>query len=163
MSFMDKLKFWKKEEDKFAELDAQLGTLQTTSTTIPGTEPQPMGLESSNYADMDEIMRSRNIGIEPDSQETGGTGFTGFSGEHPGEKRRPSSPMAQQSYEIVQPQSAQQNQGMQQQQLELISAKLDTIRVSLESVNHRLVALERAMQVQDYEETETPRRRRGVW
>lgn len=161
MSFMDKLKFWKKEEDKFAELDAQLGTLQSTSGKAAGIETQPTGLETSNYADMDEIMRSRNIAMETDTQENAGAGFTGFTTEHPAEQHRPSV-QAQQSYEVVQPQSAQSNQGMQQQQLELLSAKLDTIRVSLESINHRLVSLEHAMHVQDYEEIE-PRRRRGVW
>lgn len=162
---MDKLKFWKKEEDKFAELDAQLGTLQTTPGKMPGIEMPPTGLESSNYADMDEIMRSREIGMDTDTQETGGTGFSGFGTEHPKEKRQ-SAYQPQSSYEIVQPQQTQsqtQSSGMQQQQLELISAKLDTIRVSLESVNHRLVALEHALQVQDYQEVETPRRRRGVW
>ncbi|MBI5072353.1 hypothetical protein HZA99_00895 [Candidatus Woesearchaeota archaeon] len=159
MSFMDKLKFWKKEEDKFAELDAQLGTLQTTPGKTPGTETQPTGLESSNYADMDEIMRSRNIAMETDTQESAGAGFTGFTSEHPAEQRRPSM-QAQQSYEVVQPQ--QGSSGNLQQQLELVSAKLDTIRVSLESINHRLVSLEHAMHVQDYEEIE-PRRRRGVW
>lgn len=164
MSFIDKLKFWKKEEDKFAELDAQLGTISSQGGTIPGTETAQTTLESSNYADMDEIMRARNIGMETDSQETAGAGFSGFGTEHPAEKKRPSFQSVQQPvYESMQPtQQASASSSMQQQQLELISAKLDTIRISLESMNHRLVTIERAMHVEDYQEAE-PRRRRGAW
>lgn len=171
MTFVDKLKFWKKEEDKFADLDRQLGTLQPQSgmEKTPAMDLQPpTGLETG-HADMDDVMRSRTTGME-ESQDDAGTGFSGFTLDHPAEKRRsPFEPQQQStsSYEQQQPFSQQQpfasQQPMQQQQVELLSAKLDTIRVSLESINHRLVALERALHVPEYEEEQTQRRRRGVW
>ena len=49
-----------------------------------------------------------------------------------------------------------------QPHLQLVAAKLDTIKVSLDNINYRLNALEQAMHVKE-EPEERPRRRRGVW
>ena len=161
MAFLDKLKFWKKEEDKFAELDKQLGTAPPTQATpSEGSDDfphHPFGGEPIGQPVDEPFMRSAETGLDfgTSKQETG---FQSFTAEHPGEKRSQYQPA--QVYEV----SSQPQQGQNtSQQLELVAAKLDTIRVSLESINHRLVAVERALHVQDYEETPAPRRRRGVW
>ncbi|MEK6867576.1 MAG: hypothetical protein AABX98_02020 [Nanoarchaeota archaeon] len=164
MAFLDKLKFWKKEEDKFAELDKQLGTVPSTQATpAQGTDDfphHPFGGEPIGQPVEDSLMHSSETGLDfgASKQESS---FQSFTAEHPGEKRSQYQPA--QVYE-VQPQSQQAQQAQNiLPQLELVAAKLDTIRVSLESINHRLVAVERALHVQDYEETTAPRKRRGVW
>lgn len=154
MSFLDKFKFWKKEEDKFAELDKQLGTVPTA---VPGEDinpHHPFGGEAFGQPVEEPLMRSSDAGLDFGKQEAE---FQSFGMEHPGEKKT-MYPQGQ-VYE-VQPQPAQAQNV--QQQLELIAAKLDTIRVSLESINHRLVAVERVLHVPEYEEI-APRRRRGAW
>jgi hypothetical protein len=157
MAFLDKLKFWKKEEDKFAELDKQLGTAPTAQQGEDDFPHHPFGGEPIGQPVEDSLMRSSETGLDfgAAKQESG---FQSFTAEHPGEKRNQFQPV--QVYEMQS--QAPQAQNVQQQ-LELVAAKLDTIRVSLESINHRLVAVERALHVQDYEETPAPRRRRGVW
>ncbi len=161
MAFLDKLKFWKKEEDKFAELDKQLGTVPSTQATpADGADDfphHPFGGEPIGQPVEDSLLRSSETGLDfgAAKQESG---FQSFTAEHPQEKRSQYQPA--QVYEVQS--QAPQNQNVQQQ-LELVAAKLDTIRVSLESINHRLVAVERALHVQDYEEITAPRRRRGVW
>ena len=137
MGFLNKFKFWKKE-DTFADLDKQLGTVQTNQT--------------------DDVLRSHETGLDLGQQQE--AAFPSFSMEHPTEKRMPSFERPEQ-YESVQVPQQMQSQNVQQQ-LELVAAKLDTIRVSLESINHRLVAVERALHAEEYDEATAPRRR-GVW
>ena len=158
MAFLDKFKFWKKEEDKFAELDKQLGTVQPTQPQeTDDFAHHPFGGEPIGQPIDDQLMRPSETGLDFGKSESG---FQAFSAEHPAEKRSTYQPA--QVYEVQQ--QAPQTQQNVQQHLELVAAKLDTIRVSLESINHRLAAVERALHVQDYEETTpAPRRRRGVW
>ncbi len=157
MAFLDKLKFWKKGDDAFAELDKQLGTMpQTGLPESSGPTPFEYGLGPPTQ---DDLMRSSETGLDFGKQGTHTEGFSGFGLEHPADKQMPSYEQPRQVYEVA-PQAAAPQQVSQQ--LELVAAKLDTIRVSLESINHRLVAVERALHVQDEEEV-APRRRRGVW
>lgn len=172
MTFMDKLTFWKKKEDTFAALDKQLGALGPSPPgqmpATPGTEGEhPLGLETG-YGEPfgDELSRTGATGMEYEQQyeQPAEEGLAPFTMEHPGEERRKAD-VPQQYGQPLQPieQHGQINHNMQQQ-LELVTAKLDTIRVSLESINHRLAALERTLHVPEYEEEQpVPRRRRGVW
>ncbi len=162
MAFLDKLKFWKKGDDAFADLDKQLGTIPSTT---PGTlEPQGYGPLSHEQGFSppaeDDLLRSSETGLDFGKQNTHTEGFSGFGLEHPADKQMPSYEQPRQVYEVAPQAAAPQNVSAQ---LELVAAKLDTIRVSLESINHRLVAVERALHVQDYEEAPVPRKRRGVW
>lgn len=172
MAFFDKLKFWKKKEDTFAELDKQLGTLGAASPgqmpATPGTEgaemEHPLGLETG-YGEPfgDQLSRAGATGME--YEQPAESSFAPFSMEHPAEERRRPGEVPQQYGQPLQPigQAAPISQNMQHQ-FELVSAKLDTIRVSLESINHRLAALERTLHVPEYEEEQpAARRRRGVW
>ncbi len=154
MTFLDKFKFWKKEEDKFAELDKQLGTVPVAAHGEDINPHHPFGGETFGQPVEETLLQSSESGLDFGKQEAG---FQPFGMNHPGEKKT----MYQQGqvYE-VQPQSTQPQNV--QQQLELIAAKLDTIRVSLESINHRLVAVEHVLHVPEYEEV-PPRRRRGAW
>ncbi len=153
MSMFDKLKFWKKE-DSFGELNKQIETLKQEA---PQQAPEGFGTP-------DHLMQSMDTCIpyeHPDEQSSAGLGF----GLEPAEEKSAFQRQAP-SYAHVEhapQQSSFQSQSSLQSQMEIIAAKLDTIRVSLESINHRLVAVERALHVQEYEEPIQPRRRRGVW
>lgn len=157
MAFLDKLKFWKKE-DSFAELDKQLGTMNPTDPQASFEAHQPPGFESQfgESAD-DHALRSASTGLEPSNE----SAFQSFGMQHPGEKRVSpfETPQRPQVFEVSQ--QPVQNQNLAQQ-LEVVSAKLDTIRIAIESINHRLVALERTMHTSEYEEP-VVRRKRGVW
>ncbi len=161
MAFLDKLKFWKKDDDAFADLDKQLGTMPQTPGTPESQGYGPLSHEQGfTPSSDDDLLRSSDTGLDFGKQGThGAEGLSGFGMEHPGEKQTPSYEQPRQVYEVAPQAAAPQNVS---QQLELVAAKLDTIRVSLESINHRLVAVERALHVQDEEEV-APRRRRGVW
>lgn len=163
MAFLDKLIFWKKK-DTIAELDKQLGALAPPGQMPPtqGIErEQPLGLETGYGVPFGEPLApstpSMDTGLEHDQQ--GERGFEPFGMEHPLEERRRLGTLQQYGQQPSQ-EAIPQNI---QQQLELVAAKLDTIRVSLESINHRLAAVERTLHVPAYEEQTAPRRRRGVW
>ena len=161
MAFLDKLKFWKKGDDAFADLDKQLGTMPQTPGTPESQGYGPLSHEQGfTPSSDDDLLRSSETGLDFGKQGHSAEGFSGFGMEHPGDKQMPSYEQPRQVYEVA-PQAAAPAQNVSQQ-LELVAAKLDTIRVSLESINHRLVAVERALHVQD-EEVVAPRRRRGVW
>jgi hypothetical protein len=150
MAIMDKLKFWKKH-DTFADLDKELGTLDQHPTPkddlgLPTLDP--MG-SSGLPKHADPVDMSFGM-TPPNSDDPFG---------------RPTVPKQR---SMQQTQSVQQTQPMQQDpqivtQLDLISAKIETIKVSLESINHRLLAVERGLHLKDYQDTSQPRRRRGVW
>jgi hypothetical protein len=145
---LDKLKFWKKK-DAFADLDKELGTLDTGPKDDLGLPKQHDPLAGSDTGmDFGKEETDMSFGMNPPSQNDP------FS--------RPLQSQQQQSQR--QPIAAQPMQYPQTNtQLDLIAAKLETIKVSMESMNHRMVALERALHVKDYQETSQPRRRRGVW
>ncbi len=147
MGILNKLQFWKKE-DSFAELNKQLDTLKQQS---PQQAPEGFGTPDPLVHSMD----------------------TGIPYEHPAEEK-PFSDVgyslepAEEKTMFARPQQplytpAEQPNSSLHAQMEIIAAKLDTIRVSLESINHRLVAVERALHVQEYEEPIQPRKRRGNW
>ncbi len=147
MGILNKLQFWKKE-DSFGELNKQIDLLKQES---PQQAPEGFGTP-------DPLMQSMDTGIpyeHPDEQKYSGLGL---SLEPPVDK----SSFSRQAPSYTPVEYAPQQSSMQSQ-MEIIAAKLDTIRVSLESINHRLAALERTMHVQEYEEPIQPRRRRGVW
>lgn len=167
MAFLDKLIFWKKK-DTIAELDKQLGALgppgqmpPTQGIPTQGIErEQALGLETGYGVPFGEplspSMSSIDTGLEHNQHDE--RDFEPFGMEHPSEERR--------KHELQQYEKQPSNEAMPQniqQQLELVAAKLDTIRVSLESINHRLAAVERTLHVPVYEEQPAPRRRRGVW
>jgi hypothetical protein len=151
MAIFDKLKFWKKE-DSFAELNKQIESLKQQA---PPQAPEGFGTPSH-----ESLMQSMDTGIPYEHSAEESSANLGF-GLEPAEEK-PLFPKQAQSYAPLE-HAPQQSQSSLQSQMEIIAAKLDTIRVSLESINHRLVAVERALHVQEYEEPIQPRRRRGVW
>ena len=141
MAFMDKLKFWKKK-DEFADLDKELGSAQGTGGR------DTLGLPSSGYDD--HLSSSAETGMDHEMPAFGLT------------PPREENPFARQSFQEVPQQSAVQSASNLNIQLDLVSAKLETMKVSLESINHRLLAMEHALHVRDYTQQQ-PQRRRGVW
>jgi hypothetical protein len=151
---LDKLKFWKKKDD-FADLDKELGTLNSNPKDTLGLQPNHDPMAGSNTGlDMQPKDDDYSFGMTPPSQ------------DDPFQRpQAPQQPLQQQQYH--QPQQAVQQAPQYQQtantQMDLVVAKLDTIKVSIESINHRLLAVERALHVRDYRDTQQPRRKRGVW
>ncbi len=135
MGLLDKIMFWKEDED------------------LPSEAP-PLGLEKDN------------LGLGLDQQQTG-TGPTPSvppeqEFEKPGVSTPPQfqqqqfqqQPRQQQQFQ-QQPRQQQPQQYPQQQtsskDLELISAKLDALKSSLDSMNQRLANLERLARTSSYE------------
>tara|TARA_Y100000031_G_C8195973_1_gene373749 strand:- start:254 stop:616 length:363 start_codon:yes stop_codon:yes gene_type:complete len=114
MSMLDKLKFWKKgDEFSDLELDRELG-LESDSN---------VGLDLPTT---DEMPQASPRGMPPKAfQEERGSNINPFE-----------APKETQPIQQVQP------QGSVQKDLEIISAKLDAIRSTLEAMNHRLNSLE---------------------
>lgn len=131
MALFDKLKFWKKEESS---------DLSAPEFSRPEfAQPEQQGMPSN----MDQMGLPRSVpGLNEPPAET-------------------SSPFAQppQSFgQMQQPQFAQQQFGQQavqpsaDQQLQLISSKLDTIKAQLETVLQRLDRLERKEDLSPYQQ-----------
>ena len=131
MAFFDKLAFWKKKDDDFG-----LGDLpplpDDTSLGLPdlGSENMP-GYPSEQNHSYQQPVQERPV------------------------PRAPITP--QQYYEVSPPQSQQQQQyPPQNREMEVVSAKLDSIRVTLDSINQRIANIERIA----YKEEEQPKIRR---
>ncbi|PIN77136.1 hypothetical protein COV16_07310 [Candidatus Woesearchaeota archaeon CG10_big_fil_rev_8_21_14_0_10_34_8] len=157
MAMLDKLKFWKKK-DEFADLDKELGNIGNMPKTAGIETKRDLGLDTGYSGD---LAKNMDTGLDLGNNDKG---FEPFGMEPPGHNENPFA--RQQTY---QPQQLQPAQPVQQApsrdintQLDLVSAKLETLKVSLESINQRLLSLERAMHVSDYTE-QPPRRRRGAW
>jgi hypothetical protein len=126
MSVFDKLAFWKKKED-FKDFGADMGL---GSQMDPG---MGHGHDFGNFA------QNRNAGLDqnmnlgtPDD-----TGFGNMGGGFGAPPGQPSS-MQQPFGAPIQPQT-----DFKSDKFEVVSAKLDSIRYTLESINQRLASLER--------------------
>lgn len=114
---MDKLKFWKKEEDEF-ELDKELG--------MPGEAPRPGALPGEEY------------GLGPTPGEPGALGGGPLGVEKPElglpQKQEPRiTPALQQAPPVT----------GATREMEVLNLKLDSIRNTLETINIRLERIER--------------------
>lgn len=128
MGIFDKLAFWKKKDDLDLGKDfgADLGL---------GPANQPMGSDlgtPSQGMQRDLGLPSRDIGMPED------TGFGAMGATQP--PGQPS-PMQQPFGAPVQPQQPTERE--KSDKFEVVSAKLDSIRYTLESINQRLANLER--------------------
>ena len=133
MGFGDKLKFWKKEEDDFSDLgDFGLGDIPGPSASPAGPAPEKTEL----FPDMN----TPSQGISPGP-------MTPPPVQHPStmpdmgaaEQKPESMGMAQQTFTSA-PQTMQPTYN---KDLELISAKLDSMKAMLENINQRLANPER--------------------
>lgn len=119
---MDKLKFWKKEEE------------------MPSEYPRPAEFGSpEQHVPMDVAQM-------------------GMPRQMPGISEPPAEPFAQQQFGAQSPQAFGQAQQQQfapvstEQQLQLISSKLDTIKAQLETVLQRLERLEKKEDLSPYQQ-----------
>lgn len=134
MAFFSKLAFWKKKDDDLGGL-GDLGELppfpDDTNLGLPGFgTPKP-----ANYPP------------EP------GYGY----GQPVQERPLPRAPITPQQYQEITPAPQYGQYGYQQNKdIEVVSAKLDSIRATLDSINQRLANIERMA----YREEEQPRIRR---
>jgi hypothetical protein len=140
MAMLDKLKFWKKKDtldftDPFAGHDTSLGGGNLGS--------DPMGLPQSTIPGLQQEQPDQeypSFGMKPPSHENASASF--------------SSPQSSPTYAT---ESTPMGPDVRKD-IELLSAKMDTIKVMLEHLNHRLDNLERMAENQD-----SPIRRRGRW
>jgi len=135
MAILDKLKFWKKKEEEFEP--EGFGTLEEKPLEgmpgepgmLPGEGPGP------ELPPMEGLPEEPGMlpGEKPDLSLTPGGEATMPSEYKPMEQRAPPP--------VQTPQPAQPPQ---MNQMEVISAKLDAIRATLDSINVRLERIERA-------------------
>ncbi len=136
---LDKLKFWKKD-DEFSDLDLDkdlgLGKDRELGLDFPGQENQsarpkafeePLGGEPKPERSFDPSAQTE----QPQPQQ-----YFQQQQQQPRYSQQPQS-QPQQS-----PQYAQQNVG---KELEIISAKIDALRASMEAINHRLNSIEKSV------------------
>jgi hypothetical protein len=129
MGVFDKLAFWKKDQNLGKDFGADLGLGNMNQGPDFGFPPQQgqhgnMGLDQNMNLGMPDDMGFGNIGSGPQAP--------------PGQ---PSS-MQQPFGSPLQPQQPMQSD-YKSDKFEVVSAKLDSIRYTLESINQRLANLER--------------------
>ncbi|MBW2989845.1 hypothetical protein KY358_06020 [Candidatus Woesearchaeota archaeon] len=136
MGILNKLAFWKKKDDLgLDDLGADLGLGQMDIPSGPGMPTAKPGMPAGMGQDM-------NLGMPDD------TGFGGMGQQTP--PNVPPSPqppgrpvpMQQPFSAPVQPQ-APAEKDYRSDKFEVVSAKLDSVRYTLESINQRLANLER--------------------
>ncbi len=118
MSLLNKVKFWKKDEATFGDinLDAPIGGLQADRTTgLVGTGE--LGGFAVDQGYPGQAMPQEDFGLPP-----------------PGLSHRPIPPPSRQ---------APLQADMLQKDIEIISSKLDALRATLEAINQRLSNIER--------------------
>lgn len=144
MGVMDKLAFWKKKDDfdfgKDLGGDLGLGDLGSDLGKSPhhaATTPPDPGLGPSTHhpAHQAHGLNSHDLGM-PEDTGLGGLGKTAPPSSNPVPMQQPfGSPP-------IQPQQPTEKD-YAKDKFELVSAKLDSIRYTLESINQRLTNLER--------------------
>ncbi len=159
MAFYDKLKFWQKKEE-IPALDKELSKIGEMPPAAGAMPEHSLGLETG-YGEpfSDQLSKSMNLGLREEKQQ----GFEPFGMEPPKEESflRSSYSATLQQQPSQQPQPAYPTKDVSTQ-LDLVAEKLETIKVSLESINHRLLAVERALHIREEEEPRQ-RVRRGAW
>ena len=128
MGIFDKLAFWKKKED-FGDFDKDFGA--------------DLGLEAGDMGPDLGLPRQPGMGRDLGMPED--TGFGSMGREYPQRSMQPPGqplPMQQPFGAPIQP--AQPSEyDYSRDKFEIVSAKLDSIRYTLESINQRLTNLER--------------------
>ncbi len=131
MGILDKLAFWKKKDDLDLGKDfgADLGL---------GPEPGPaMGMPQQPAPGRDLGLPSRDLGMPED------LGF-GAMGRQPAPTQPPGQPVPmQQPFGAPMQPPAPTERDYKSDKFEVVSAKLDSIRYTLESINQRLTNIER--------------------
>ncbi len=135
MGMLDKLKFWKKDDefgdldlDKDLGMDSNLGLGVDSNTGIESG----LGLDKPPSHNIPKIPESFEESIGQEKQDN----------FNPYESPKRPDPM-QQPMQQQQPVSSNiHNQDLLRKDLEIISAKLDVLKSSLDTINHRLSSLE---------------------
>jgi len=130
MALLDKMKFWKKEEEPletpegFGALEEEPGRLPGEGADFPGGEP---GVPGPALPPMEGPEPGAETGLPPELQ--------GVDRQPPTQARAPVQQVP--------------TQAPPQHQMEVISAKLDAIKASLDNINIRLERIERVTHGQE--------------
>ena len=145
MGIFDKLAFWKKKDNfdlgKNFGADLGLGNMDNSFGADLGLPPQQgMGRPTG-------LSQNRNMGMPDDM----GFGMGSYSSQPPGQPLPMQTPFSSAPMQPAQP----TERDYAKDKFEVVSAKLDSIRYTLDSINQRLANLERMA----YGEPEQPKRR----
>lgn len=154
MPLLDKLKFWKKDQDDFGQdpfADLQSPLQAGEAGTSGGTGFDHTGLPINDRAGLQPAM---DFTMSPTEQEMPSFGMS-----------PPSSGQERSSFTTKKLGNEESFTGSPQattldKDIALLSSKLDTIKIMLEHLNHRMENIER---VAHATEQEQPLRRRGSW
>ncbi len=154
MGVFDKLAFWKKDDD-FSSFEKDFGA---DPAGTPGSEPG-MGLEGlgKNPGEDPGLGGEPNLGFDNKPGSLGGTERPAPAimstpaqpaAEQPayGGYTQPPAPLPREFANPVQPSP---DSDRVQKEMEVISSKLDTLKAMIESLNHRIVNIERLAQDED--------------
>lgn len=138
MTILDKLAFWKKKDEfDLGDFGAMPG--EEKDKGMPSAEPSPfdkeMGTEPLGFPEEPGMHPSMAAGVP---EEPSGPDFSAPPGG-------PATTMRHTAAQTPSPSTGSRD-------IELISAKLDTIRAILENINNRLEALERIAKSSEHEE-----------
>jgi len=139
MGLLDKLMFWKKEDEfgldnlgtKEFNKDFNVGGL--TDDPLKSSSPSPFGAEKSPFSSEGDIGSSPQLGNTPfptTTQNMPGTRSSGNSSNNFNQSAQP--------WQSSSPQPTNSSKD-----LELINSKLDTLRAMLQSIDQRLNEMER--------------------
>ena len=167
MGISDKLKFWQKEEDDFSDLgDFGLGDDMGSTNKPTGSPADDMFSQGHGDSGGDPFGAPAQGMQQPAAPQQGpapatpppsGTDMFGAMGQGPQQPTPPAGPITPPAgpSQMPQPQPAPAVYGQSQddyqketftKDVEIISAKLDSLRATLESINQRLANIERLAQ-----------------
>ena len=139
MSLLDKLKFWKKEEPYPMEKGADLGLDREFGTAIDPTA----GLGGTGaLGTFPEDTMDPGMGMSSGRGFEAGTG----GGAGSGGMRQTSLEDRNEGYARPRPMQMTTAQDMVSKDIEIVSAKLDSIRSTLEALNMRMATMEQELQ-----------------
>ena len=163
MGISDKLKFWQKEDDDFSDLgDFGLGDDVGSGNKPPaddmfgsGGDPFSAPAQGMQQPTTDPFAAAPQQGPAPATPPPSGTDMFGSVDQRPQQPVGPMTPPVQmpQPQQQMHPAPAPQVYSQDDYQketftkdVEIISAKLDSLRATLESINQRLANIERLAQ-----------------
>lgn len=149
MAILDKLKFWKKEKETPLDFTTDpFAASQQTGLNLNPSDPTGLGLG--------QMPGTSGYGQTPEEE------FPSFGMQPPSSERERSSFESSPSARAV---SVEHEKPVDlvplQKEIEMLSIKLDTVKLMLEHLNHRLENIERL--ARQSEEQALPVRRRGSW
>ncbi len=138
MGFLNKIMFWKKEDD-LTKLKKELRDITKTNTGVEEKAMNPdydvTGQDQQNLISQPQITRT---GLEPSLASSGSQGIAQGRNDYWGNSMN--------SMGRINPNNInQQNQELLNKNLEVISTKIDALRMAIDNINQRLNNIEQQL------------------